>query len=66
MSIKAKESELELLAQARKRGLEKAVQEFPDDVIVAAQAAAHARSCLPAAGNPAAEPWPPMRMRTTS
>ena len=66
MSVKAKESELEVLALARKCGLEKAVQEFPDDVIVAAQAAAHTRSALPATGNPAAEPWPPMRMRTTS
>jgi len=66
MSTKANESDLDVLTLARKIGLEKAVHEFPDDVIVAAQAAAHARSALPAAGNPAAEPWPPMRMRTTS
>jgi hypothetical protein len=66
MSAKAKESELDPLALARKSGLEKAVREFQDDVIAAAQAAAHTRSSLPATDNPAAEPWPPMRMRTTS
>ncbi len=66
MSVKAKASELDLLALARRYGLEKAVHEFPNDVIAAAQAAAHTRSALPAAGNPAAEPWPPMRMRTPS
>ena len=66
MSVKAKESELELLALARKCGLEKAVHEFPDDVIVAALAAARTRSALPATRNPAAEPWPPMRTRTAS
>ncbi len=65
MSVNAKESELDALALARKAGLEKAMQEFPDDVIAAAQAAAHTRSALPATSNPAAEPWPPMRMRTT-
>ena len=66
MSAKVKQSELDVLALARKSGLEKAVHEFPHDVIAAAQAAAHTRSALPATGNPAAEPWPPMRMRTTS
>ena len=65
MSAKAKESELDPLALARSVGLEKAVHEFPDDVIASAQAAAHTRSALPAINNPAAEPWPPMRMRTT-
>jgi hypothetical protein len=66
MSAKAKESALDPLALARIVGLEKAVDEFPDDVIAAAQAAARTRSALPATGNPAAEPWPPMRIRTTS
>ncbi len=66
MSVTAKESGLEALALAHKAGLGKAVQEFPDDVIAAAQAAAHTRSALPAANHPATEPWPPMRMRTTS
>lgn len=66
MSVDAKESKLDVLARARNAGLEQAVQEFPDDVIAAAQAAAHTRSALPANNNPVAEPWPPMRMRTPS
>ncbi len=66
MSAKANESELDVLALARKIGLEKAVHDFPDDVIAAAQAAAHTRSALPATNDPADEPWPPMRMRTPS
>lgn len=66
MSIKAKESDLDVLALARMAGLEKAVDEFPDDVIAAAKAAAHTRSTLPATCNSADEPWPPMRMRTAS
>ena len=66
MSAKAKESEIDALALARNVGLEKAVQQFPDDVIAAAQAAAHTRNALPATNDPAAEPWPPMRTRTTS
>jgi hypothetical protein len=66
MSAKAKESQLDALALARNVGLEKAVDEFRDDVIAAAQAAANTRNALPANNNPAAEPWPPMRMRTTS
>lgn len=66
MSANANESDLDVLALARKIGLEKAVHEFPDDVIAAAQAAAHTRSALPATPNPADEPWPPMRMRTPS
>lgn len=66
MSVKAKESELDALSLARQVGLGKAVQEFPDEVIAAAQAAAQTRSALPAASHPAAEPWPPMRMRRPS
>ncbi len=66
MSVKATVPKLDALALARSIGLEKAVQEFPDDVIAAAQAAAATRSALPAPCSPAAEPWPPMRMRTTS
>ena len=66
MPVKANESGPDVLALARKIGLEKAVHEFPDDVIVAALAAARTRSALPATRNPAAEPWPPMRTRTAS
>lgn len=66
MPAKAKQSGLDVLALAREIGLEKAVHEFPDDVIAAAQAAARTRSALPAINDPSAEPWPPMRMRTPS
>lgn len=66
MPVKAKQSALDALALAREIGLEKAVNEFPDDVIAAAQAAVRTRSALPATDNPADEPWPPMRMRTPS
>lgn len=66
MPVTAKQSGLDVLTLAREIGLEKAVHEFPDDVIAAAQAAARTRSALPATANPADEPWPPMRMRTSS
>ena len=66
MSVTTAEPKLDALALARKAGLEKAVQEFPDEVIAAARAAAQTRSALPAPCSPAAEPWPPMRMRTAS
>ncbi len=66
MPVKANESEPDVLALARKIGLEKAVHEFPDDVIAAAQAAVRTRSALPETNDPADEPWPPMRMRTPS
>ena len=66
MPANAKQSGLDVLTLAREIGLEKAVHEFPDDVIAAAQAAARTCSDLPATPNPAHEPWPPMRMRTPS
>ena len=53
----------EILAVARAAGLGKAVHEFRDDVIAAAYAAAHARSGFDQPHDPAAEPWPPMRMK---
>ncbi|MBI1989219.1 MAG: hypothetical protein HYS65_05720 [Betaproteobacteria bacterium] len=67
MSVKvAHESKLDVFSLALKAGLEKAVNEFPDDVTAAAQAAAQARGFLLAPDDPAAEPWPPMRVRTSS
>lgn len=67
MSVKdAHESKIDVFTLALEAGLEKAVNEFPDDVIAAAQAAAQARGFLLAPNNPAAEPWPPMRVRTSS
>ena len=60
---KPPESKSGALAMARTAGLEKAANQFPDDVAVAAQAAANARGAMPALEDVAAEPWPPMRMR---
>jgi hypothetical protein len=53
----------EILTLARAAGLDKALREFRDDVIAAALAAEHARSGFDAPGDPATEPWPPMRAR---
>ena len=57
-----KSSKEAILARARQAGLDKAVSEFPDDVLAAAEAAARARGAFEAPDNPAAEPWPPMRV----
>lgn len=54
----------EVLMRARVAGLEKAADRFPDELIAAAAAAADARSAFDAPLNPAAEPWPPMRVRS--
>ena len=51
-----------VLARARSLGLDKAVSGFPEDVLAAAEAAARARGAFEAPGDPAAEPWPPMRV----
>jgi hypothetical protein len=61
---KPREAKLDALAQARAVGLDKAVKQFPEDIAVAAQAAASARSAMPVLEDVAAEPWPPMRMRS--
>jgi hypothetical protein len=53
--------ERDLLAQATAAGLDKAVDEFPQDVQAAAQAARQARQSLRAPQDATAEPWPPMR-----
>ncbi len=55
----------DVLAEARRAGLDRAVNEFPEDVMAAADAAAKARDACPAPGDPTAEPWPPMRASTT-
>lgn len=58
----------EALAAAAHAGLGRAVTEFPEDVVAAAEAAAHARRACAEAGTPAPtdEPWPPMRTRIAS
>lgn len=60
-----KQPQADLLVQARRAGLEKAVTEFPQDVLVAAEAAARARGAFSAPDSSTAEPWPPMRPDTS-
>ena len=50
---------IELLA--RRAGLDKALAEFPDDVIAAATQAENAAARMKAPTDPRAEPWPPMQ-----
>jgi hypothetical protein len=48
---------------ARAAGLDKALKQFPEDVAIAAQSAAMARSASGELNLVAAEPWPPMQVR---
>jgi hypothetical protein len=57
---------LDANALALAAGLGNAVKQFPQDVEVAAMSAAQARGALGAQENVAAEPWPPMRVRSTT
>ena len=50
---------IELLA--RRAGLDKALEEFPDDVAAAAEQVEIALARMKAPTDPRAEPWPPMR-----
>jgi hypothetical protein len=52
-----------VLTAAQRSGLEKAVAGHPDDVLAAAEAAAKARAAFGLPEDPAAEPWPPMRVQ---
>jgi len=54
---------LDPLAVARAAGLDQAVDQFPGDVLAAAQSALRALKSCPAIDDAAAEPWPPMRIR---
>jgi hypothetical protein len=47
---------------ARRAGLEKALAQFPDDVAAAAAQADGIAGRINAPTDPAAEPWPPMRV----
>jgi hypothetical protein len=62
----AKPSNIDVLALARRAGLDKAAAEFPEDVAAAAEAAAQAQRACAGGGQPTDEPWPPMRARTIS
>ena len=61
---KSPEPTVDVSALARAAGLDKAFKQFPDDIAAAVQAAANARNAMPALDDVAAEPWPPMRMRS--
>ena len=54
---------LDPLALASAIGLDKAVNEFPRDVEIAAQSALSARKAAGAIELLNAEPWPPMQIR---
>ena len=53
---------IELLA--KRAGLSKALAEFPDDVMLAAQQALGNQGGIQYPTDPAAEPWPPMQAGT--
>jgi hypothetical protein len=53
---------IELLA--RRAGLDKALEEFPEDVDAAAKQASDSASRMKAPTDPRAEPWPPMHAGT--
>lgn len=61
---KSPEPILAALELARAAGLAKAARQFPEDVAAAVRSAAQARDALGAPAQAAAEPWPPMRMRS--
>lgn len=50
---------IELLV--KRAGLQKAMAEFPDDVVAAARQAADVAAAIVAPEDPRGEPWPPMR-----
>ena len=54
--------EAELIALAHAAGLQKALADFPEDVVAAAGAAAKARGDFSAPADGTSEPLPPMRM----
>lgn len=60
--IRAAAPDVEALVRAA--GLDKAYKQFPGDVAAAVQGAAGARDTLHSQENVAAEPWPPMRVRS--
>jgi hypothetical protein len=53
-----------LAALARAAGLERALADFPDDVAAAAAQAINNARVVQLPQDPAAEPWPPMRVST--
>ena len=50
-----------VIALAKAAGLDKALAEFPDDLLAAAEQALNNAGAVQVPTDPAAEPWPPMR-----
>ncbi|WP_428493529.1 hypothetical protein [Rhodopila sp.] len=50
-----------IAAWARAAGLDKALDQFPDDVTAAAEQALNHAGIVRVPTDPTAEPWPPMR-----
>ncbi len=50
-----------VIALAKAAGLEKALTDYPDDVVAAAAQALETAEAIRTPTDPAAEPWPPMR-----
>lgn len=51
-----------IAALAKAAGLERALAMFPDDVVAAAEQALNNAGVINVPTDPAAEPWPPMRV----
>ncbi len=49
---------------ARDAGLDVALRDFPEDILMAAKAAEHARTTLPKVVDSSQQPWPPIAMRS--
>jgi hypothetical protein len=54
----------DVVSTANAAGLQKALERFPDEVLVAARAAAQARKAFSPPDDPTSEPCPPMRVRS--
>ena len=50
---------------AKRAGLTRALDQFPEDVMVAAKQAADVAQKIKRPADPVAEPWPPMKAGTT-
>lgn len=50
-----------VVALAKAAGLEKALEQFPDDIALAAAQAMNNTDGVKVPTDPAAEPWPPMQ-----
>ncbi len=50
-----------VIALAKAAGLDKALAEFPEDLLAAAEQALNNAGAVQVPTDPAAEPWPPMR-----